>query len=132
MKPSTDSLPPLMLSPITTTTVTGSLGNPVCCWVWPRIFKLAAATLGRSVAFEVDGYEPADGEAWSVVVKGRAVEIERHEQQQRHDRRRGEHCQEATAENGDVQREQADCNRCAEHLQQEDGTRDTVVQRREA
>jgi nitroimidazol reductase NimA-like FMN-containing flavoprotein (pyridoxamine 5'-phosphate oxidase superfamily) len=38
--------------------------------------KLAAATLGRSVAFEVDGYEPADGEAWSVVVKGRAVEIE--------------------------------------------------------
>jgi CBS domain-containing protein/nitroimidazol reductase NimA-like FMN-containing flavoprotein (pyridoxamine 5'-phosphate oxidase superfamily) len=37
--------------------------------------KLAAAVLGRGVAFEVDGYEPAVGEAWSVVVKGRAVEI---------------------------------------------------------
>jgi hypothetical protein len=38
--------------------------------------KLAAATLGPSVAFEVDGYEPSEGEAWSVVLKGRAVEIE--------------------------------------------------------
>jgi len=38
--------------------------------------KLAAATLGSSVAFEVDGYEPDQGEAWSVVLKGRAVEIE--------------------------------------------------------
>jgi nitroimidazol reductase NimA-like FMN-containing flavoprotein (pyridoxamine 5'-phosphate oxidase superfamily) len=37
--------------------------------------KLAAAVLGESVAFEIDG--EADGEAWSVVVKGRAVEIER-------------------------------------------------------
>jgi hypothetical protein len=38
--------------------------------------KLAAATLGPSVAFEVDGYDPSQGEAWSVVLKGRAVEIE--------------------------------------------------------
>ena len=36
--------------------------------------KLAAAVLGVSVAFEIDG--EADGEAWSVVVKGRAFEIE--------------------------------------------------------
>jgi nitroimidazol reductase NimA-like FMN-containing flavoprotein (pyridoxamine 5'-phosphate oxidase superfamily) len=39
--------------------------------------KLAAAVLGRAVAFEVDGYDAAAGEAWSVVVKGRATEIER-------------------------------------------------------
>jgi uncharacterized protein len=39
--------------------------------------KLAAAVLGRSVAFEVDGYDSDLGEAWSVVVKGRAVELER-------------------------------------------------------
>ena len=39
--------------------------------------KLAAAVLGRSVAFEVDGYDPAAGDAWSVVIKGRAREIER-------------------------------------------------------
>ena len=39
--------------------------------------KLAAAVLGCSVAFEIDGYEPASGEAWSVVLKGRATEIER-------------------------------------------------------
>jgi uncharacterized protein len=39
--------------------------------------KLAAAVLGESVAFEVDGYDVEAGEAWSVVVKGRAVEIER-------------------------------------------------------
>lgn len=38
--------------------------------------KLAAAVLGAAVAFEADGYEPSAGEAWSVVVKGRAVEIE--------------------------------------------------------
>jgi hypothetical protein len=37
--------------------------------------KLAAAVLGESVAFEIDG--EADGEAWSVVIKGQAVEIER-------------------------------------------------------
>lgn len=39
--------------------------------------KLAAALLGRGVAFEVDGYDPDAGEAWSVVVKGSAVEIEK-------------------------------------------------------
>jgi hypothetical protein len=38
--------------------------------------KLAAAVLGRGVAFEVDGYDEATGQAWSVVVKGHAVEIE--------------------------------------------------------
>ena len=36
--------------------------------------KLAAAVLGTSVAFEIDG--EIDGEAWSVVVKGHAEEIE--------------------------------------------------------
>lgn len=39
--------------------------------------KLAAAVPGQAVAFEVDGYEPASGVTWSVVIKGRAVEIER-------------------------------------------------------
>jgi nitroimidazol reductase NimA-like FMN-containing flavoprotein (pyridoxamine 5'-phosphate oxidase superfamily) len=39
--------------------------------------KLAAAVLGQAVAFEVDGYDPGSGEAWSVVIKGRAVEIAR-------------------------------------------------------
>jgi nitroimidazol reductase NimA-like FMN-containing flavoprotein (pyridoxamine 5'-phosphate oxidase superfamily) len=39
--------------------------------------KLAAAVLGRGVAFEVDGYDAEAGEAWSVVVKGHATEIER-------------------------------------------------------
>jgi uncharacterized protein len=39
--------------------------------------KLAAAVLGRAVAFEVDGYDAEAGDAWSVVVKGRAVELER-------------------------------------------------------
>ena len=38
--------------------------------------KLAAAVLGRGVAFEADGYDQASGQAWSVVVKGHAVEIE--------------------------------------------------------
>lgn len=38
--------------------------------------KLAASVLGRAVAFEVDGYEVDDGVAWSVVVKGRARQIE--------------------------------------------------------
>lgn len=38
--------------------------------------KLAAAVLGRSVAFEVDGYDAERGEAWSVVVKGHARQIE--------------------------------------------------------
>jgi hypothetical protein len=36
--------------------------------------KLAAA-VDRPVAFEVDGYDPATGEAWSVVVKGTAREV---------------------------------------------------------
>jgi hypothetical protein len=39
--------------------------------------KLAGAVLGRAVAFEVDGYAGASGEAWSVVVKGSAHEVER-------------------------------------------------------
>jgi nitroimidazol reductase NimA-like FMN-containing flavoprotein (pyridoxamine 5'-phosphate oxidase superfamily) len=39
--------------------------------------KLAAAVLGQAVAFEIDGYDAEVGDAWSVVVKGRAVEIER-------------------------------------------------------
>jgi hypothetical protein len=38
--------------------------------------KLAAAVLGRAVAFEVDGYEVDGGVAWSVVVKGKARQIE--------------------------------------------------------
>jgi hypothetical protein len=36
--------------------------------------KLAAA-VDRPVAFEVDGYDPATGDAWSVVVKGTAREV---------------------------------------------------------
>jgi nitroimidazol reductase NimA-like FMN-containing flavoprotein (pyridoxamine 5'-phosphate oxidase superfamily) len=36
--------------------------------------KLAAA-LGQSVAFEVDGYDAVRGEAWSVVIKGHALQI---------------------------------------------------------
>lgn len=36
--------------------------------------KLAGAVLGVSVAFEADGV--TDAEAWSVVIKGRATEIE--------------------------------------------------------
>lgn len=38
--------------------------------------KFAAAVLGPAVAFEVDGYDAEEGHAWSVVVKGQAVEIE--------------------------------------------------------
>lgn len=38
--------------------------------------KLAGAVLGAAVAFEIDGFDAAAGEAWSVVAKGRAVEIE--------------------------------------------------------
>lgn len=34
--------------------------------------KLAAATERATVAFEVDGYDVAQGTAWSVVVRGRA------------------------------------------------------------
>ena len=39
--------------------------------------KLAGAVLNQAVAFEVDGYDADSGEAWSVVLKGPAVEIER-------------------------------------------------------
>jgi hypothetical protein len=39
--------------------------------------KLAAAVLGTAVAFEID--HESDGVAWSVVVKGRAVEIADHD-----------------------------------------------------
>ena len=38
--------------------------------------KLAAAVLGRGVAFEIDGYDTIDTTAWSVVVKGLARRIE--------------------------------------------------------
>jgi len=38
--------------------------------------KLAGAVLNRHVAFEIDGYEPDERVAWSVVVKGTAREIE--------------------------------------------------------
>ncbi len=36
--------------------------------------KLAAAVLGRAVAFEVDGLDPITQTGWSVVLKGRAYE----------------------------------------------------------
>lgn len=39
--------------------------------------KLAGAVLNRLVAFEIDGYEPDERTAWSVVVKGQARPIER-------------------------------------------------------
>lgn len=39
--------------------------------------KLAGAVLNRLVAFEIDGYEPVERSAWSVVVKGHARPIER-------------------------------------------------------
>jgi hypothetical protein len=39
--------------------------------------KLAAAVARESVAFEVDGYDAAAGEAWSVVLKGHAEEVRR-------------------------------------------------------
>ncbi len=38
--------------------------------------KLAAAVLSPAVAFEADGYDPVAGVAWSVVIKGRAVEVD--------------------------------------------------------
>ncbi|MBA3288092.1 MAG: pyridoxamine 5'-phosphate oxidase family protein [Acidimicrobiia bacterium] len=37
--------------------------------------KLAALVRERAVAFEVDGYDADQGTAWSVVVKGYAVEV---------------------------------------------------------
>lgn len=44
------------------------------------VFRTAAGTklssaVGHAVAFEVDGYDPPTGRAWSVVVKGRATEV---------------------------------------------------------
>lgn len=39
--------------------------------------KLAASVLLHHVAFEIDGFEPDDRTTWSVVVKGRAHEVER-------------------------------------------------------
>ena len=39
--------------------------------------KLAAAVLGRGVAFEIDGYDTVDTTAWSVVIKGAARRIEK-------------------------------------------------------
>jgi hypothetical protein len=38
--------------------------------------KLAGLTVSSRVAFEVDGYEPNNGEAWSVVLKGQAERLE--------------------------------------------------------
>jgi nitroimidazol reductase NimA-like FMN-containing flavoprotein (pyridoxamine 5'-phosphate oxidase superfamily) len=38
--------------------------------------KLAGAVCGKAVAYEVDGYDSWTGDAWSVVVKGHAVELE--------------------------------------------------------
>lgn len=38
--------------------------------------KLAALDHGTSVAFEVDGYDAAAAEAWSVVVKGEVERVE--------------------------------------------------------
>jgi uncharacterized protein len=38
--------------------------------------KLAAITVASRVAFEVDGYAPDAGEAWSVVVKGQAERLD--------------------------------------------------------
>jgi nitroimidazol reductase NimA-like FMN-containing flavoprotein (pyridoxamine 5'-phosphate oxidase superfamily) len=38
--------------------------------------KLDAAVVGPDVAFEIDGLDAAAGEAWSVVVKGPASEVE--------------------------------------------------------
>ena len=37
--------------------------------------KLLAMVANPSVAFEVDGYDPQAGEAWSVVIKGHASKI---------------------------------------------------------
>lgn len=42
--------------------------------------KLAAATAGESVAFEVDEYDPETGRGWSVVVTGEAREVKKLEE----------------------------------------------------
>lgn len=39
--------------------------------------KLAAAVLMGHIALEIDGFEPHGRTAWSVVVKGRAVQVEK-------------------------------------------------------
>ena len=39
--------------------------------------KLATAVLGPAVAFAIDGYDAKAGDAWSVVLKGRASEVQR-------------------------------------------------------
>jgi hypothetical protein len=39
--------------------------------------KLVEIVMAGKVAFEVDGYEPERGRAWSVVVKGRAENLEK-------------------------------------------------------
>jgi hypothetical protein len=41
--------------------------------------KLLAIVVSPSVAFEVDGYDSAAGEAWSVIIKGPAREIPMHD-----------------------------------------------------
>ena len=38
--------------------------------------KLDAVAHDHDVAFEVDGYDAASGDAWSVVIKGRAIEVD--------------------------------------------------------
>jgi nitroimidazol reductase NimA-like FMN-containing flavoprotein (pyridoxamine 5'-phosphate oxidase superfamily) len=42
--------------------------------------KLLAVVVGPAVAFEADGYDPGEGVAWSVVVKGWAEEVPTYEQ----------------------------------------------------
>jgi len=42
--------------------------------------KLLAIAIGPAVAFEVDGYDPVEGVAWSVVLKGVAEEVPTYEQ----------------------------------------------------
>ena len=39
--------------------------------------KLASVAIAPAVAFEVDGYDPETGDAWSVVLKGRGEHITR-------------------------------------------------------
>lgn len=46
------------------------------------VFRTAVGTklsgcIGKPVAFEIDGYDPVAGSAWSVVIKGHAHEIRR-------------------------------------------------------
>ena len=53
-----------------------SAGAPSVVFRTAEGTKLAAAVLGTAVAFEIDGYDPIAGEAWSVVLKGQAHEVE--------------------------------------------------------